>query len=1135
MDPLEEYLAKKTSTAAVDPVGDAPLRTSTDDPLDAYIAKKSAAPVTDSRIPQGAEVDERLNVITGMPYREQVITAPEDFRPVKSGARADLTTPIENDIERRAIYNNSVQEGNRRLYESVGESGGSFLGMDLPRVQKGRDGNTYLVPQTGETSFSNVVAGSVLEAGRGVGSLLEAGTDYLGITDDTSNSFESAVPRIPATENEQIGIEIGSQVIGGLAGGVLGSMAGRAAAAKTGARFMMLAKGNPVLAQQYARAWSGAAGAVFGSNAGAAISAADSVDPVIMADIMERYGVDEDTARYLGLFSEGVIFDGAAGVIGKYAMKPLWNGAKNWYKGLKGAAPTDQEIVLNIMRDLGELDSATPGPEMLRRLSAMADTLSENGTFDNVLSKTGPSAVELDSPTAFMRGALDYVDKAYVIEKETLSPQQWAAFRTEKANAITERFLGARSTLLSDPAVRSASLRPNRNIRGILRGTSDDMVEGNPELRQEAARRLAQPEADNMNAVLSAEAEALAARDAAQQQLEATFRDDEIASRIASEMRSNPVRSGPEFDKVVRETMTGDLYRKWRASYDDYSRKFASVPEGIEVDLAPMIEDIQDLFKRTGSFDTITSTATRQDPLALMLRDMTPRRVTEMVNGKEVVREETVDEIATRLSEAGVDFRRLFNDVRPKISDSITRMYKAGNGAEAQRLAELRDVLDTTIDKVDVPEAAEAMAAFKAHKQRFESNPALEEFATLAKSMRAETGQGVSEFRERAGKEVFDRSLGSDVYFDDLLSALGDSGPNLRGTVTDRMFKEAAQSAPTGGLPSAEGIQAAAQRYGNALDPVTREKVAAAVDAIRKADNNVLSSEEALVKAQEAVKVIQARAKEIKAFEFLTTLPNSPIGEKAVTQDIDKVFAERIFQSDKPVDAVANLLRQTDDPEVRAGIKSQYLRWLDSKLYGSSQMGIDFGSETVGIARVNQGFIDGIRNDPTNSVENVVKELWADNPEQGKAVMDLLDFQSLVTTGQTLRNVYQGSNTAANMSQADSLRTAITLAFGKLNRTATTLNALTSLMTRGNKEELANLSRTLIVEMMADPDALVNAAKQVISNRQAAQFRDRLVNELTKAMARSAADPDGPPPIPGREQPISSQMMDIFGNLNPFQ
>jgi hypothetical protein len=529
--------------------------------------------------------------------------------------------------------------------------------------------------------------------------------------------------------------------------------------------------------------------------------------------------------------------------------------------------------------------------------------------------------------------------------------------------------------------------------------------------------------------------------------------------------------------------------------------------QGGSVDIDDMITTLQGL--QPGQLDIAASALPGDALFGRMLNEIKPRMIKPdgWKEGDDLV-QETAEQVSARVtnwaSENGLDFARLFTDVRVSLSDTIGRMTgqnaSAAERGAAQTLIRFKNWIDEdaitylrdTGDTETVEAAETAMSYFKDEWAPYWAEGSVLE--SVGRLRRETIGRG--------------ESFQAPRYLDESRNIVTDSLNNRNREVIGNMITllerpEAGQSAsdvvdyiigdslttlsnridnPSQlGNINIDDIRSTLSEYSSILRnnfPEDAAKLDNLIETLRTArgDRTVLEAE--LKAAQEAAQAAADRiyTRELDAFFSSAGIPNvngyesfrSLFGNAnalRVTRDADGA----ITAMEGPLADIITRAQASGNPLVMDGMKAAYSRYVRENFLTATREAGDNRMVSLGALNKSENEI--------NNILDYGEAVFQDQPLVMTALRGILDEAGLAQRSRNVKTVGVSSGTAETQEAIAAVNRTVTLTMGVLSRVGARIRSgATGLIQRNfMPDEVAKVMDRLL----ADPDYFIEIATRV--------------------------------------------------------
>ena len=1066
-------------------------------PLPEAQVDRMEAPIADSEI--------------GNPIIESIVNSEQYQQATDSKTRFDL-------------LNNAVNAANQDIRDRSGRE--NSLGI---RVQDGitKDGEkqTYFVPPTPKQQLDprktfgtniplgiaatlyqsptaqRVVGGGFANAVKGVGNALEKGFELVGIGDPEVDYVQENFPTMaPASALEETGQVVISTVATSIGGAGMAAKVDKALKASPKmakwitSQYDEAKKIDPKFATKRLEQLIRGLIIERGMNVGATIGTPEDAEPLV-GDLL----LDTDAAKSLGLSSEenkylAHYLDNEAFSFGIVALARLGGLVRAGVNKMgKGAVTTvDKKETAVGMSLLSELDPGVtpdlPATIIADRARILGEVVAKNKEFGFAMLD---GKVDADLTLALSVGAEEYMRRAYAFRKGVMSEEAFEEMIKKQTDQMVLDVISLKKSRLSSTPVAQSSARINDQVANIMDDTADSIA--SRAQSSDAAQTLGQEVVDTVSSSMDNVASSRQAVQVAEETVENMSRNE--ITELLLKARGDSALGSTQTERALLNDLTGEqLYAGFKSSYENYTDLFKQIPKGIAVDWEKFIGVLDTVAKETSSFDTLTSNATKADPLRKMLDEIKPREIDTgevTKKGKAITRTETTEEIFERLGD--VDLKVLYTEIRPALSDRISFLQKQGQGGTAP-LVTLKKAIDEMAKETGDPSFRAAMDAYEEHAATYASNKALQQYSSQAKqvvdsiSTASGRSKGITDTYE-AGMAVLKaaESAGTPLPLDDLVTALNaatgrDVRPEMSSAYVGMALKALTQLTKEGGQVGSEQIIASVQPFLRSLAEVNPEVVAKFDDAVRglqQAESGLGNMTDDLARAEKAHAEILQAAQQEAASRFVYQLT----GNAKVFEDVSVQF-DQLFNSAEAPDLVLNLYRQaekTGNPLIKKGIQAQYIRHLLNKVQTAGRIGLSNGKvvNEVSAARLSD-IVDG---DASNTLATL-KIVFDDNPLMADSMKELLQIQSMAVNARALKGVTYGSDTVYNDTLKKTADRMIMMTVGVLNPVATKLRNVNAALTEGRNAEVQKSIEAILDMAIIDPDKFESIMTRIVQNNE---------------------------------------------------
>ena len=1010
----------------------------------------------------------------GNPIIEAVVNSPEYQQADHSGTR-------------QRMIDDALNAANQDIYESHGKE----TWLPNLRTQQGIDaeGNkeTYIVPKPGgeSTGFQRAVGGGVLEAVKGVGRGLEWVGEKVGIGDPEEAYVKENFPTYaPASPLEETGQVVISTIVGSIGGVGLVT------------KFDKVLKASPKLANYLSKMYDDAKkidpknakktlenvirGILVerGANLGATLATPEDAEPLVGdylldTDVAQSLGFSSEENKMVAHYLDNEAFSAAMRALVFMGKGVKWGYNKAFNQAVTTTTKKETAVGLSVLQHLDPgITPDLPGSILADRARILGEVVANNKQFEFALLGDN---IEGDLALAVAQGAEEYMRRAYAFRKGVMPEEAFEKMIQDQADEMIYSVIALKRSRMGNAKVAQNDALINAEVSGMIDDTATALA--TPTASKEAAQKLGGEVVDAVHLSLDDVG-------AAKQGLQAA--EDTVVDKGKNEItdllvkaRNESALGADQTERALFESLTGkQLYEGFKRSYDNYTALFKEIPEGIPVDWDGFTALLDDVATQTHSFDTITTNATRADPLRKMLEEIRPRMVEDIAeDGSEIMRREFPEEIWERLGD--VDLKTLYTEIRPALSRRIGYLQDQKLGGSEPLIA-LKQAIDDMVDETGDPAFQTAMDAYKKHEGTYAANRVLRQYSNQAKQVVDEVPtasgrpKGLTDTYE-AGMAALNAAQagGTPLLLDDLVIALSDAAkrdvkPEMAQAYLGMALRALTQLTKEGTSVGSDQLLKSVQPFIRSLSNTNKavvDKFDEAVRGLQQAESGLGTAVDDLARAEKAHAEILQAAQRDAASRFVYDLTGNP----KVREDVARQFSE-MFDSSEAPDVILALYRKAEemgDPLVKEGIQAQFLRHLKDKITTSGRIGVSAGKEVqdVSAAQLSK-IIDGSGSNTLATLRIV----FEDSPQMAASLTNLLQFQSMAVNGRALKGASYGSDTVYNDTLKKTTDRMIMMTVGVLNPMATKLRNVNAALMDGRNAEVKKSIELILDMVVTDPD-----------------------------------------------------------------
>lgn len=954
---------------------------------------------------------------------------------------------------------------------------------DGPRLQDSVDatGNkeTSFVPPASFGPVERVLSGGALEAAKGVAKIPAVAAEALDgrnwanfltqnlpisaklkeelkiAKPDTVAWIDSNFPTMPAASPaEKMAQEITSIVIGGLGGGKATEMAidKLPAVQKLIAQnaqdflesFGAKNKVDVVNAQQKTEAFIKSMTIEFaGSNTGATITTPDDSQPLTGSTFVDNT-IGSGIFRVLGL--------------GYKSARNLWSGTHGG-----GSAPISETgLAADLFRQVDPDVVNVSQEEFLRRAGAFSKIIADNSevtnnTFGNLA--IGPAS-------ALYQGSRQYVDEAYGYLKNSLGPkyEDWA---NAKAGQIADSIQSFKRDNLSSPIVQQADANIIDRGKTAIAGQAELL--GTQEAAKQAASDIAEPLLQKFNAAKSS------IRTGEADVADASDRLAKVANGNAFLEAIDKNTAGAAFDNdfahiTDKRAKAVAAQEKWKQSLDNYKGKFNNLPLGKSFN----VQELANKLENFGNQDDIGKLFNLQGGAPTQKFG----KMAEDADGMPVDKLNVIDNLA------GKDMRWLVTEARPYFTQQLEAAKNAAiNGKTPVNMKEYTDLIQWIDEQADnYPGFKEAKQAYAEHMQKWGQIEETKRLNTLAK----ESNNAVEKGADQTYREFYnfqDRVLkdpdGSGVMLKNWMKSFDVQDKEAGEFVMNELVNTLATAKPQDADTLISVIKPQMPKF-KAVNPEYYNLINSAIKEVEQAKSGLKGADDGLKIIKDKAKQMYNESADTAAVKFIEdrAIGNAEFAGESALERTNKMFSNTSETKKLFTEATA-----TGNPKVVEGLQGQFLRWMNDNVFTSRVVSASGNGRAVTEASLSK--LNDILDGSDRKWKETFDIVFADKPQFRE------DFDLLLKTMRDDVNVRSNrpqtfsSNTAVDTArnsreQAASLLT--TILFGRLNRTAATVGALTKALSTAKTAADEQALMKILPTLLTDSTTLTNVLDEIVKN-----------------------------------------------------
>ena len=517
---------------------------------------------------------------------------------------------------------------------------------------------------------------------------------------------------------------------------------------------------------------------------------------------------------------------------------------------------------------------------------------------------------------------------------------------------------------------------------------------------------------------------------------------------------------------------------------DTQKNNLFNAVEGGAVDYDGLVDVLLSL--KPGQLDVAASAMPGDNLFGTLLENT---KLTKIVDGEPVriSKEEMKVRFAQFAERNGLDFAKLFTEIRPSLVDSINTLKRgsaAEQGASKALIAfkkyideDAMKFLEDSADDETLEAATEAMRYFKEDWAPFwDGDSSIAKIGQLRREKPAR-GKEVDTFEDEARKQVkttisddnrsvagtmvrllerpeagADPSLVTDFIIGDVLSSLSArlDGPEA---ISNLGLNEVRQSL---------------SRYSTLIRKNFGQE-ADKIDAlVAKLDNNQLTKEA----LQKEIVTAQRLAKEAEATIFQDQL-NGFFRSNGIRNPNGYATMAKIFSNPQSADQLTQLMARAEgDPIIAKGMQAAYMRWF------KSPQGVMGATESAAGDRLVRSTVETLNKDGVKNAFEYAEIVFKDTPEFVEALDLLLSEAAGVARSRGAKAIPTGSGTAELAERVSAVNRGITATLGVLSRLGARIR--TTAVGGIQRAFKQDAYFKMIDNLMSNPDEFIRSIKDVV-------------------------------------------------------
>tara|TARA_B100000768_G_scaffold29923_1_gene28404 strand:- start:366 stop:4058 length:3693 start_codon:yes stop_codon:yes gene_type:complete len=555
-----------------------------------------------------------------------------------------------------------------------------------------------------------------------------------------------------------------------------------------------------------------------------------------------------------------------------------------------------------------------------------------------------------------------------------------------------------------------------------------------------------------------------------------------VLSRLTKVSPSEVSALSVEKKREIARTLIDEAERMTKKKNDF----FDAIPEGAAFDYDSFGALIETLSKETDQFGTEGAEFLNKRLIATIkaaytknVEEVAPSGLLDASGNPIASTQTSTTDLATELFESGVDFKRLYNDIRPAISDLAEEAFNNGRGPVGKKLREVVKFIDEQVEFVanNNPAAKDtAQAAMKYYKNEFIplwGDSPLDQFYKTFSETRQRNINPVKEVAQSQAQFVNTLEGGAGEEVGQLVKVLevSDEGVNSEAVqeyITARIFEDLYDDIARNGLTNldADQLSAGIKQYSDQIrgnfDPLAMELDQLQARIIAAKDNG-LEVSDVLKQAQEQFDIM----KRDSFSKMIEGLVNKNVPGSASSNVENKILT--IMNSKDGADNIAKILEETNNnPIVVGGLKKLYLEELNRKAFSISAE-TTTGGPVASVAKIRNILAE---NSDLAATGNVILN---NDPDLADILKTLLTTSANRAARLNSKALPASSGTPEIQQYQNAINTMVNVIVGPLNRIGT--QARTGARLAAEKLDIANRYAIVMDAVVADSELAVKVIK----------------------------------------------------------
>ena len=764
----------------------------------------------------------------------------------------------------------------------------------------------------------------------------------------------------------------------------------------------------------------------------------------------------------------------------------------------------ERRVYEEITESLADIDASSTPEQIAIIRNKIAATIEDNKEIiiPSIANLAGdPNTVKLDTLSALLRGAKDPTERAKI--GSTLTGQLTKGGATSPKTIV---------------ASESSQAELEKQMAEYLAKVAGDTAGDQTTAITRAADELAEEGRTVVSAADSGATSAVADFDVAAQKVV----DDINSADIELSGQLSKLEDITGTDIVVGQTTSFNQVRDGlvEAVTNMTKRKndlYNAIPEGTKFDYKGFADSVNKAVEEINLLDTSGNRTSGIDLINTIRSVLKPKTVVqEGVRppfGVPLPTSTTtgVGDLASELVEGGVDFRTLYTQVRPEISDLISQAYKRGDDMVAKRLIQVKKAIDEQVGWVakngDEASSDAAKAAFDYYLKEFapvwRDGGSMQQFADIYDPVMVK-GTGQAGFAEQSRDLVTGILSGNNadavINMKTALSEVADPKPIADYMIAD-VINGFASAVRKDGLnaDSLAGMSDRLRQYAVSLNAAFPDRAAQINRLIASVENAAGNKAQVELALKEADEIATQTRKDVKKSELGKFLSNIYGREFDTTFNPEAAFG-RIFQEAEGIGTVTDILVRLDDlPKARAdvirdGIETAYLRYLNGSIKGTKM-------QSGGSSALKGAATDRTLEERANNVLAIGREVFSTKPQIMETIETLLDTARIIDRQKQAQPIQGMSPTIFNREAVTATNRLIMTFIGPLTRTGAKIRSFAG--AAFDKLDSSQKATRIIDNIFADPDYFLELTRKYNRTPLDPVLQENMITALTSGVVKT--------------------------------